>query len=429
MFPTQALSIRAFRHLWAGQAISQFGDAFYYVVFAFMVAKLTGEPKMVGFVGAAETLPFLLFSAYAGVVADRLDRRRIMLLSDLLCGAVLLLFAGLVISNPHPPTWTLLLTPFVLSCVRVFFIPAKNAAIPALVPADMLLKANALSSMTQSFMPLFGLALSASVLGVLYTISRTWFFVAAIGVNALSFFGSAYYVAKLPPVIPDRKDEEKHPLTEFVEGLRYIRRRKVIAIQIALASLANLMISPFFVVYVITNNQWFGGKPQTLSWCETVFFLGLVIGSMFVGRARIQWPGRSYIIYDSVVGFAIMAMGISHPLWLYLTWNFVCGLALPFLDVPMTTYVQMEVEDAFRGRVNSVQWMLRAGIMPIGMALAGVFVKGVGLVNAYFVMGAGMAFAALLGLMSSSFRSARMPDTAALAATPVKGEEAAMVPA
>src|SRR5438874_4289515 len=273
VFPTQVLSIRAFRHLWAGQAISQFRDAFYYVVFAFMVAKLTGEPKMVGFVGAAETLPFLLFSAYAGVVADRLDRRRIMLLSDMLCGLALVLFAGLVISNSHPPTWTLLLTPFVLSCVRVFFIPAKNAAIPALVPEEMLLKANAFSSMTQSFMPLFGLALSASVLGVLYAISQTWFFVAAIAVNALSFFGSAYYVAKLPAVIPDRTDEEKHPLTEFVEGLRYIKRRKVIAIQIALGSLVNLMISPFFVVYVITNNKWFGGKPQTLSWCETVFFL------------------------------------------------------------------------------------------------------------------------------------------------------------
>ena len=428
MFPTQALRIKAFRHLWAGQAISQFGDAFYYVVFMFMVAKLTGEPKMVGFVGAAETLPFLLFSAYAGVVADRLDRRKIMLLSDLLCGGVLMLFGALIVFNQHPASWILLVTPFVLSCVRVFFIPAKNAAIPALVPEDMLLKANALSSMTQSFMPLFGLAMSASVLGVLYAISKTWFFVAAIVVNALSFFASAHFVNMLPAIIPDRKDEEKHPLTEFVEGLRYISHRKVIAIQIALASLANLMISPFFVVYVITNDQWFSGKPQTLTWCETVFFLGLVSGSMLIGRFRIRRPGMSYILNTTIVGLAIMVMGFSHNLWLYLGWNFVCGLAIPFLDVPMTTYVQLEVEDAFRGRVNSVQWMLRAGIMPIGMASAGLFVKSVGLVNAYLVMGGGMAFAALLGLASRSFRGATMPEPK-LEVVANETAEAAMVPA
>jgi len=428
VFPTQALKIRAFRHLWAGQAISQFGDAFYYVVFMFMVAKLTGEPKMVGFVGAAETLPFLLFSAYAGVVADRIDRRKIMLLSDVLCGAVLVLFGALIFFNQHPPTWTLLVTPFVISCVRVFFIPAKNAAIPALVPEDILMKANALSSMTQSFMPLIGLAMSASVLGVLYAISRTWFFAAAIVVNALSFFASAHFINMLPAIVPDRKDEEKHPLTEFVEGLRYIRHRKVIAIQIALASLANLMISPFFVVYVITNDQWFSGKPQTLTWCETVFFLGLVSGSMLIGKVRIKHPGRSHILNTAIVGAAVMAMGFSHNIWLYLGWNFVCGIAIPFWDIPMTTYVQLNVEDAFRGRVNSVQWMLRAGIMPIGMATAGLFVKSVGLVNAYLVMGGGMACAALIGLMSRSFRSATMPEPK-LEVVTTETTEAAMVPA
>jgi len=393
-----------------GQAISQFGDAFYYVVFMFMVARLTGEAKMVGFVGAAETLPFLLFSGYAGVIADRLDRRRIMLLSDVLCGGLLVLFAALIFTNQHPPVWTLILTPFILSTVRVFFIPAKNAAIPALVPEHLLLKANALSSITQSFMPLIGLTLSASVLGALYAISKSWFFITAIGVNALSFWASAIYISMLPPVVPDRKDDEKHPVREFIEGLSYIKRRKVIAAQIALGCLVNLVISPFFVVYVVTNDQWFGGKPQTLAWCEATFFLGLIVSSLLLGKVRVVHPGRAYILGTSIVGVGVGLMGFSHALWLYCIWNVICGLCIPFLDVPMNTYIQTAVEDAFRGRVNSVQWMVRAGIMPIGMALGGLFVKEVGLLGAYLLMGGGMVVAGLLGFVSREFREVKLPE-------------------
>ena len=126
---------------------------------------------------------------------------------------------------------------------------------------------------------------------------------------------------------------------------------------------------------------------------------------------------------------AVAAMGFSRELWMYQGWNFVCGFAIPFLDVPMTTYVQMEVEDAFRGRVNSVQWMLRAGIMPIGMASAGLFVKSVGLVNAYLVMGGGMACAALLGLASRSFRGAVMREPTSASLEPDISEQTEMVPA
>src|SRR5207253_876223 len=90
------LRIRAFRDLWLGQAISQLGDSIYYVAFMFMAQQVTGKIAMVGYVGAMEMLPYLLIGPYAGVLADRLDRRKIMLLSDLTSATALVSFAIVV---------------------------------------------------------------------------------------------------------------------------------------------------------------------------------------------------------------------------------------------------------------------------------------------------------------------------------------------
>src|SRR5512141_456562 len=106
MFLRQLLQYRAFRNLWLGQAISQLGDSIYYVAFMFMAQSVTGSFAMVGYVGAMEMLPYMLFGPYAGVLADRMDRRKVMLYSDLASAAFLLGFAVLVSAfGGSPPTW------------------------------------------------------------------------------------------------------------------------------------------------------------------------------------------------------------------------------------------------------------------------------------------------------------------------------------
>ncbi|HEY3781544.1 MAG TPA: MFS transporter [Fimbriimonadaceae bacterium] len=406
MFPTEALSIRSFKNLFIGQAVSQFGDAFYYVIFMFMVRQITGSTAMVGFVGAAETLPFLLVGGYAGVLADRLDRRKIMLISDLSSAACLIAFGILIYLDASPPAWTMVVTPFLMSCVRVFFMPAKSAAIPRLVPDNMLMKANALSNLAQTFMPLIGLALSASVMGALYAASKTWFFVTAVLVNTCSFLFSAAYIWLLPKLVPERHDEDKHPLQEFRQGLGYIKRHGVLRVYVFVSLFMNLMISPFFVVYVEANKQWYGGTPQILCVMEMSFFVGLVISSMFVGRFNIRRAGLGYSYSLGTVGLAVAAMAFCKTIWLYSIFNIIAGLAVPFCDIPLTTYIQTEVEDSLMGRVNSVLNMVRMGVMPIGMMLGGWMILKIGLSGAYLVMGFGMTAASLVALASPAFRGA-----------------------
>jgi MFS transporter, DHA3 family, macrolide efflux protein len=406
------LSIPAFRNLWLGQAISQIGDAFYYVTFMFMVHKLTGSNAMVGYVGAVEVLPYLLFSPYAGVLADRIDRRKIMLWSDLLSGFVLIMLLVVTLGFGKPPIPVIFVTAFLLSTVRSFFLPTKNATIPAIVPAKHLLAAMSLSMATQNFMQLAGLAVSAGVLAALYQMSPFWFFVCAIGINCLSFFGSAVFIAKLPPVIPEREpgEAERHPLKDFADGISYISKRPVLVTLMVVSMFFSLMVAPFFVIYVAANEAWFGGKPATLAWLEFAFFLGMIGGSISVAKAKVKKPGISFVLGLATVGVGVASLAYSRSFVGFFWWNIVCGLAVPFADIPVKTYLQLTVPDELRGRVNSSLMMLSTGMMPLGMGLAGTMLEIVGLVNGFLIMGIGMGIVAILGLASKSFRTSIMPD-------------------
>jgi len=408
----QLLRIPAFRNLWLGQAISQIGDALYYVAFMFMVKKITGQNAMVGYIGAVEVLPYFIFGPFTGVLADRIDRRKILLWSDLLCGILLLGLALTGLRGGYPPVWTLFVTAFLLSSVRAFFLPTKNAVIPNLVPQEKLGKALAFSMATQNFMQLGGLAFSAGALAPLYQTSPQVFFVSVVSLNALSYFLSAVFIYKLPSVLPDRKESENRPSVrrEFMEGLRYvIHRRELLAMRIV-GMLFSLMVAPFFVVYIAVNDAWFGGKPQTLSWFEFSFFAGMILGSIWVGRKIPRRAGLANSIALGLIAVGIGFMAFSQNFWLFAFWNLACGLAAPFADVTRETYTQLVVPDAMRGRVNSLQMMTSTAMMPLGMAMAGALLDKAGIIAMFLTMAGGMLAAVLIGLAFREYREAVIPE-------------------
>lgn len=379
----------------------------------FMVKKATGSNAMVGYVGALETMPYLLLSPYAGVLADRIDRKRIMLSSDLVSGLVLALFAAYLCLVPNPATWMLLVVPAMLSTVRVFFMPAKSAAIPNLVPKEALQTANAVSMTTQSMVPMLGLAISASVLGLLYSQAPFWAFFGVVAINAISFFVSALFIAKLPALVPDRTDaHETHPLQDFKDGLAYVKSRREVSVLIALLVPFRLAVAPFFVTYVAANELWFGNHPATLSWFEFAFFAGMVLFSPIVGKMRITRPTISFMVGLAGIGLLVGCMAVARSIWGFVVLNGLCGLFVPLADIPVNTYLQASIPDAYRGRVNSVVSMIATGVMPIGAALGGILIDKLGLVGTFLLMGGGMVLAVVVGLLDRTFRGVVFDPTA-----------------
>lgn len=408
MLSRTVLRHQGFRDLFIGQGISQLGDALYYVVFMFMVGKITGSAGWVGFVGAVEMLPYVFLSGYAGVLADRIDRKKILLYTDWICMGILLAFGAVIFATGTPPLWTIFATAGLLSAFRAFFHPAKNASIPNLVPGDEVLQANTLNVMSFNLFFTLGLLVSTFVLSSLYAISPSLFFGLTVLLNGLSFGVSALFIRRIPSVIPDRKTEHQHPWTEFKEGVAYIRRRRALTVLLVAALFMSLAISPFMVVYVDANNKWFGGTPFTLTLCELSFFLAMVFGSLAVAKMKVTRVGIGYAVGLGVTGIAVALLAASPILWLFCLWNFLCGLFVPFADIPVQSYVQLKVEDAYRGRVNSALSMLRTGMTPLGLSLGGLMIDVVGLVPMFLTMGFGMVAVAGLAVTDRAFRNATL---------------------
>lgn len=412
------LRIPAFRNLWLGQSISQLGDMFYYIVFMYMVKRLTGSDAMVGFVGAAETTPLLIFSMYAGVLADRINRRTILVISMLASAAILLLFAGFIFAQSKPPVWTLFLTVVGLSISTAFYLPTKQAVIPSIVPVNLLTKANSISMATQNLMPILSLTIGAFALSALSEMPEKWFFLTAVTLNLFTFLLAALFYRRLPNLQVERKGEPPHPWQDFKEGMHYIFRRHDLRALMMMFGMMHLMISPFFVVYIACNDAWFGGKPQTIAILELSFFMGMLPSSLFVGTLKIRRVGWMIGINLLITGLLVAALAYADKLWLFITLNFLAGLFVPFVSIPSQTYVQSTVPEELQGRVNSSMIMVNNAAMPIGTAFGGVILQFLGLRLAFFAMGIGIALAAVIGLSSAAMRNARLNPAARSEQTP-----------
>ncbi len=412
-----------YRQLWIGQLISQFGDVLHFMVFMWWAGEL-GGPKAVGVVAACSVSTALLMSMIAGTTADRVDRRKILLISDLVCGFVVLGLAAVAFMDRTPPLWVLCVFVIALKTAFVFQAPARTASVPRLVPMERLLEANSVNSSIQTAMPLAGNAVGAMVLGLVYQISRPLTYVLAFAINACSFFTSALFMARLPKIKPERTEVPKHPLHDAVEGVRYILGHPVLRMAVFVYFGFDLFVAPFMQAYVavaqttLKEGTWLFGVhlqgPALLSLLEAAFFAGYAIGSYRLYAKPVRRVGLAFSFSIAVGSALIIPMGFVKSAALFSLLNFVSGLFFPFGLITLDTYIQADTPDAFRGRVSSAIATLAGIALPAGMLGAGYLIEAIGTGGIYVVMGSGLAAFAVLGSVSPAFRNAEIPEPVTL---------------
>lgn len=402
-------SFPGFKVLWLGGLISQFGDVLHYIVFLWFVRETTGDPSKVGIVMASGMLPYVFLSLYAGTVVDRLDRKKVLIWSDLASAILLFVFLVLIFLVRKPSVWVVSLIAALLSCALVFHQPAKSAAIPRLVPEERLLEANSVNSATMQVMYLVGNFASALLLQIVFLFSRLVAYGLAFGINALSFVVSALFNMKLPSLVPEREDAPKSPWNEAKEGIRFVVTHPVLLITFVMMLGMQFSVAPFMIVYVETAQKTFRAGPWVIGYLETGFFLGMILGSWLVSKFSIRHAGLAFSIAIFLSGLTIVPMGYIDSLVVFWILNLLCGLFLPFGSIPLNTFIQLETPDAFRGRVNSALNMIAALSMPLSMGLTGFLINWLTLPGVYVLMGIGLCVSALGGLCSSNFRAATLP--------------------
>lgn len=416
MVRPRILELRDYRNLWIGQTVSQLGDSVYMLVFLFTAEKVSGDPRVTGIVAALQALPFVLFSPVAGVVADRFDRRKVMLAADLSSALITGLLVGSTFLYPMPPPWLLGAAAFLLSSVNVFFMPARSAAIPRLVPKEMLVEANGFAMASQQTIAMVGIALSAGVLGVLFKVFPDSFFRTAVLVDALTFLGSAWFIRKLPSIVAVSTDDsvegggeaKKSIWKDFIVGAKAIRGDALARVALPLNVLGSLSISGFFVAYVVVNDEWFGGEFWKFALIEFAFAMVSTVMSVWFSKQKISRPGMHFALGTAGIGLLVVGMAFTRHYLVFMLLNAACGFPFPSMVIPINTYFQSAFPDEVRGRVNSTWSMVTMSAQPIGMMVVAFLLAVLKPEGALLVMGVGLALSGFLGLAFRSIRETRM---------------------
>ncbi|KAA0228122.1 MFS transporter [Fimbriimonadia bacterium ATM] len=410
------LSHSGFRYLWYGTVISDFGNVLHFMVFMWWAGEIAGGygAGVVGFVSLAVQA---VFGLAAGAFVDRMDRRRILVVSCLLGALVSLFLSALGWYQPLPPLWVLCFATALLRFNFLLYRPARLAAIPRLVPPEDLARANALMSAGQTATPLISQTVGTGLLGVIFELSKRAAYAITFLVDAITFVLAALFASRLPSIKPERI-EEKHPFQEVLDGLRYLWSHNGLRIATILEGAFSFFVAPFMVAYVALANTTFKDGldiagfalrgPALLCFLEAGFFLGFVAGSLYVYKRVPQRVAIAYGVATLVGGLLIAPMGMAPTVMSFFLLNLACGLVLPFGSIPLETYILQSAPDAYRGRVNAAVGTLAALTAGAGMLLGGALMDAKGVAIGYPWMGFGMVATALIALSVRSFRSATL---------------------
>lgn len=306
----------------------------------------------------------------------------------------------------------ILVASLLCSVCRSFFSPAKDASLPAIAPENRLFEANSFNAVTFNFVTMGGLAFSAGILAIVYGLNASRAFSYTLIINALTFVVSAAFILRLPNLVPAREGPISRPFEDAREGLAYVASRKDLSLLMLVLLLSNLAFAPFFPIYVKGNEVWFGGLPQTITWFECSFFVGVVCGSWLVGKAKYRKLGQGTVLSHALLSVLIAGMGALRtvPIWIGL--NFLCGIFLPMFWLLRENYLQMCVPDAIRGRVQGIKGIAVSGIQPFGLVLGGVVIDIWGLESCFYLIAGLGVSVSLAALFSRSFRNLEVPREA-----------------
>jgi MFS family permease len=410
------LRIREYRLLWLGQLVSEAGDGLTNLALLLLVNALTGSTAALAGMAIVLAIPPLTIGLVAGTYADRLDRRRIMLASDLLRAVVVL---GFILVGSAESLWLLYVLAFTQSAVGTFFTPARGAIMPRVVPASGLMAANSLAQATRVVASVIGASLAGLIVGIA---GAFW---PAFALDSASFLVSFLLILRLPAAT-GRIHAAGHAAAgvggALVAGLRTIGRSRVLlttitALAVSMLGLGavNVLFVPFVVDTLRVGAVWLGPVELAQS------------ASMILASALITVIARrlssSSIVTTGMGGIAvtIALAGAAGAIWQLLVLMFVIGWFVVPLQAAVVTILQQSTADGERGRVMSVLNAAMSAASVLSMGFAGIAGDLIGVREVFLVAGAITGVGCLVALVG--YR--RRDGAAAAGAMPPEGAAAA----
>jgi DHA3 family macrolide efflux protein-like MFS transporter len=398
----------SFSALWSGQLISLFGDRLNQLALVAVVAISTGSALATGLVFFAATLPNLLLSPIAGTFVDRWDHKEVMVVSDILRGAIVLILPIAAVTN------IILVYPliFLVTSISVFFRPARVALLPQIVPEEDLLSANSALWVGETIADVIGYPLAGLFVYLLGSAVPLAFWVdAATYLASAALIATIVVQARTASEVAAAARQREGFVAELAAGWHFLRRESVLlanTIQGAVGQFSlgiAIALTPSFVQATFSGSSF--GWQAAYGFLETGLGLGNLIGGFVIGLVGARFAkGRMVIVGYAAWGLLIFLFAMTNNLGVALGLTFGQGVANMIFIIPSQTLFQERTPPGLMGRVVGIRFALVFGSMTIAMLLGSVLgqVLGAGPVIAAFgvlTMGAG-----LVGLAIPAVRDA-----------------------
>ncbi len=364
------LRVREFRLLWLGQTISLLGDGLVVVAIGLYVTKLTGHPSDVGLVLSAYAVPLVLLVLLGGVLADRLPRQRVMVVSDAV-RAVLHTVLALLIVTGTVRIWHMVVIGALFGSAEAFFRPAYTGLVPQTVDEDRIQEAQGLSGASAELSEVAGPALAtALVLGVGAA--------SAFVLDALSFVVSALLLLRIRPRQRGQAAAPASVLHDLRAGWVAVRERAWVWATVLAFSFSLLVaLAPFFVLGAALAEQQYG-TSAVYGLSNAAWGTGTVAGVLAGSRWQPRFPMRSALVaaLPWPACIAVFALGLPLPV-LYPAMS-AAGIGIGLFAVWWETALATRIPPHLLSRVSAWDWMGSLALLPLGYLLAGPLAQAVG---------------------------------------------------
>jgi MFS family permease len=364
-----SLRYRNYRLFFFGQLVSVMGTWMQTVAQSFLVLDLTHSGTDLGLVIAARFLPILVFGPAGGLFADRRDKRRILLVTQALAGALAAIFA--ILTGTHViQMWMVYVLALALGFVNVFDNPARQSFISEMVPPEELANAVTLNSVSMNLARVFGGAVGgvlAAVLGLALCFACNAISFAAVIASLAAMNAALLYPAKPVKRLPG----------QIRQGLRYVRDTPELLVPLLMIALVGTLAWEFQVTLPLMASKVFGGGAGSYGVMASVMGVGAVGGGL-ISAARSRPRARSLCVAAIGWGIAITAAAVAPTLPLELAALVFVGYGSVTFNSYAKTTLQLAADPAMRGRVMALWFLAWQGTTPLGGPLVGWIAQELG---------------------------------------------------
>jgi MFS family permease len=360
----RSLEHRDFQLFFSGQLISLIGTWMQTIAEAWLVYRLTGSSLLLGAAGFAAQFPVFLVAPLGGIVADRCNRHRVVIATQVAPMILALILAGLTLTRVVR-VWQIFVLAALLGIVKAFDIPARQSFLVDMVGKEDLMNAIALNSSMFNAARVLGPAIA----GILVAkIGEGWCFFA----NGISYIAVIIGLLMMRVERPAYLAQPASPLAHIVEGFRFVRHTRPIRALLLLLGVVSLVAMPYTVLMPIFADRILHGGARGLGILMGATGVGALLGALtLASRSGVRGLGRWVAYSCAGFGLSLVLFAFSRWFWISAAFLLPVGFCMMLEMSSSNTLIQAMVPDQLRGRVMAVYSMMFMGMAPFGALLAG----------------------------------------------------------